>query len=174
MFSPIAIVAGMGKRTRSIGKERGLIWTVPDDLRRFAKKTIGRPVIMGRKTFESIIALNGHPLLFRPNIVVSRNPEYKYHGILICNSLEEALDKAYSLKSDEIHIGGGSEIYEQIFPLVDRLYLTLFDDDLIGDTLFPDFKPDFREMKRHGLRDYYGLKYEWVDYVRKRTKKFDH
>lgn len=167
MNIPIALVAGMGVHNRSIGKAGGLLRVVPDDLRRFASKTTGNPVIMGRKTYESIIALSGRPLTDRPNIVLSRNPYYEHTGAIVCSSLASALERAAQYTPEEIHIGGGSELYEQVIHRVDRLYLTLFDDDHQGEARFPAFAHEFTEVTRHGVRDHDGLLYEWVDYIRR-------
>lgn len=164
---PIAIVVAMGKQTRVIGRDNKIIWHVPDDLKRFAAKTRGKPVIMGRKTFQSIVDMIGRPLPDRPNIVISRDPAYAYEGATTTNSLDEALDLAAAGHPDEIHIGGGAEIYSKILPRVDRLYVTFFDDDAPGDTYFPEFEHLFVELARHGRREHNGLKYEWVDYVSK-------
>jgi len=163
---PIAIVVAMGKRTRVIGRDNQIIWHVPDDLKRFAAKTRGKPVIMGRKTFESIVDLIGRPLPDRPNIVVTRNPDYRHVGEATMNTLDAALALAASYAPDEIHIGGGEQIYKEILPHVDQLYVTLFDDDTPGDAYFPEFEHLFTEVERHGQREHKGLKYEWVDFKR--------
>jgi len=164
---PVIIVAGMGKNTRAIGKENGLLWHVPDDLKRFKELTMGHPVIMGRKTFESIVEILGKPFPGRTNIVVTRNTDYKYEGAKVAKSLEEALVIAKSEKPEEIHIGGGSEIYKQALPYTDKLFMTLYDDDKDGDTYFPEFSNEFEEVAHHESREHNGIKYEWVDYVRK-------
>ncbi len=164
---PLALVAGMGRHNRSIGKAGGLLRNVPDDMRRFAAKTIGKPVIMGRKTFESVIALSGRPLVDRPNIVLSRNPAYRHEHAIICRSLASALECAAAFAPEEIHIGGGPELYDQVIGQVDRLYLTLFNDDHEGEAKFPSFESEFSEVCRHGVREHQGLEYEWVDYVRR-------
>lgn len=167
MQIPIALVAGMGAQNRSIGKRRGLLRVVPDDLRRFAEKTTGKPVIMGRKTFESIIVLSGQALPKRPNIVLSRDPNFGRDDAIVCRSLDSALECAARDNPEEIHIGGGFEIYSQVIHRVDRLYLTLFHDDHEGDTKFPEFENAFIEVSRHGVREHNGLRYEWIDYVRR-------
>ncbi|OAJ45755.1 dihydrofolate reductase [Pseudomonas marginalis] len=167
MAIPIAVVAGMGRRNRSIGKAGGLLRMVPDDMRRFAAKTIGKPVIMGRKTFESVIALSGRPLADRPNIVLSRNPAFEHEQAVVCRSLASALECAASYHPEEIHIGGGPELYDQVIDRVDRLYLTLFNDDHEGEARFPSFEDEFIEVCHHGVREHEGLAYEWVDYVRR-------
>src|ERR1700688_558975 len=123
----ISIVAAMG-RNREIGKGNQLLWHIPGDLKRFKQLTMGHPVIMGRKTFESIVSKLGKPLPGRTNIVISRDKNWSYKGAVIAHSLEEAFSKASNTDSEEVFIGGGSQIYEQALPHVDRLYLTLIDD----------------------------------------------
>lgn len=164
---PIVIVAGIGARTHAIGKDNKILFHVPEDLKRFKELTLGHPIIMGRKTFESIVAMLGKPLPDRQNIVVTRDTNYKCEGVLVANTLADALNLAKSLKPKEIHIGGGGEIYKQILPLTDKLFLTLFDDDRAGDSFFPDYEKDFKEVARHGVRESDGFKYEWVDFERK-------
>lgn len=164
---PVVIVAGIGAKTRAIGKDNQILFHVSDDLKRFKDLTLGHPIIMGRKTFESIVAMLGKPLPNRQNIIVTRDTNYTYEGVTVANSLANALNLAKSLNPKEIHIGGGAEIYKQIIPLTDKLFLTLFDDDRAGDSFFPDYEKDFKEVARHGIREHDGLKYEWVDYVRK-------
>lgn len=169
MFSktPVVVVAAMGKKTRAIGKENGLLWHVPDDLRRFKELTMGHPVIMGRKTFESILEILGKPFPGRTSIILTRDISYDYEGVRVANSLEEAFEKALEEKPTEIHVGGGEEIYKQALPYVDRLHLTFFDDDKTGDAHFPAFEEGFAVSKEHGPVEHEGLKYQWVDYERK-------
>ena len=93
---PVAIVAGLSATTRAIGRENGLLWHVPDDMKRFKTLTLGKPVIMGRKTFESIVAILGKPLPGRTNIVITRNLEYFYPGAITATNLEEAFEIAVS------------------------------------------------------------------------------
>ena len=160
-------MVGMGKDTRAIGRENGLLWHVPDDLKRFKRLTMGYPVIMGRKTFESIIDILGTPFPGRTNIVVTRNPDYQYDGVVVVDSLAAAFEAAESEDPAEIHIGGGAQLYQQALPYTDRLYVTEYHEDREGDTNFPEFKQEFEEQTRHGLREYKDINYEWVDYVRK-------
>lgn len=164
---PVVIVAGMGKSNRVIGKENGLLWHVPADMKRFKAITLGHPVIMGRKTFESIVAILGKPLPGRTNIVVTRNSGYEHKGALIAVSLEEAFALAATLNPTEIHIGGGAELYQQALPFVDRLHLTFFFDEKDGDTFFPDFSQDFIEVAKHELQEHDGVQFQWVDFKRK-------
>lgn len=129
---------------------------------------MGHPVIMGRKTFESIVAMLKKPLPGRANIVVTRDESYTYEGAKVAHSLEEGLEIAAGEGPKEIHIGGGAEMYKMALPYVDKLYLTLFDDDRAGDTFFPDYAGDFKPVVRHGVREHQGLRYEWVDFERKK------
>ncbi len=165
----IVIVAALSRDTHTIGRENGLLWHIPDDMRRFKELTADHPIIMGRKTFESILAILGKPLPGRQNIVVTRNTEYTYPGVIVFSSLEEALTEAQKLDQQEIHIGGGAEIYRQALPLVDTLHLTLIDDQPEGDTFFPSFETDFEVIKEHEKKEHNGLSYQWVDYTRKRS-----
>lgn len=169
---PVAIVAGMSKADRAIGIENGLLWHVPEDMKRFKALTLGKPVIMGRKTFESIVAIIGKPLPGRTNIVITRNQDYFYPGAITAITLDEAFKIAAAEKPTEIHIGGGEEIYRQALPFVDRLYLTLFHDETDGDAFFPEFESSFSESKRAPLQHHEGLTYEWVDYVRKNPLEY--
>ena len=122
-----------------IGRNNELPWYLPQDLKYFKSVTLGKPVIMGRKTFESI----GKPLPGRTNIVVTRQVEWKVAGVLVAQSLQEALDIANQFRaelhqlSDEVMVIGGAEIYRHALPLADRVYLTRIDVDIPGDAHFP-------------------------------------
>src|SRR6185436_4027946 len=102
-------------------------WRIPEDLQRFKRLTTGHPIIMGRKTFESIVSYLGHPLPERTNIVVTRDANWTYEGVVTAGSVEEGIEKAKQLDAEEIHIGGGAEIYKQALPYINKLYLTLID-----------------------------------------------
>jgi dihydrofolate reductase len=164
---PVVIVAGIGAKTRAIGNKNQLLFHVPDDLKRFKELSMGHPIILGRKTFESIVSMIGKPLPGRTNIVVTRDESYKHEGAKVAHSLEKAFDVATSEYPREIHIGGGAEMYKQALPYVDKLFLTLFDNETEGDSTFPEYKDDFIEITRHEPREYNGLKYEWIDFERK-------
>lgn len=165
---PVAIVAGLSKQTRAIGQNNELLWHVPADLKRFKELTTGKPVIMGRKTYESILSILGKPLPNRTNIVVTRQSDYQTTaGVYIASTLEDAFELAAKENPTEIHIGGGAEMYRQAMPFVDKLYLTLFDDNVEGDAHFPSIENDFIEVNRSKIQNHNELKFEWVDYVRK-------
>lgn len=160
----VCIVVAIG-RNRELGKDEKLLWHIPEDLKRFKALTLGHPVIMGRKTFESIVGYLGKPLPGRTNIVVTRDSAWSYEGVIVCHSLEEAIAKGKELDTEEVHIGGGAQLYEQALPLVDKLYLTFIDDAKEADTFFPPFESEFKEVKREE-REHDGLKYAWVDMER--------
>jgi len=163
----VVIVAAMSKDRRALGHKNKLLWHIPEDLKRFKEKTLGHPIIMGRKTFESIVAILGKPLPGRQNIVVTKNKEYFFDGVLVASSLEEAMEKARELDKEEIHIGGGAEIYSQALPFVDELYVTFVTDEPESDTFFPPFENEFKVREVHELREHDGLSYLWIDYIRK-------
>ncbi|HVY73141.1 MAG TPA: dihydrofolate reductase [Candidatus Paceibacterota bacterium] len=161
MSARVAITVAIG-RDREIGLNGKLLWHIPDDLKRFKNLTLGHPVIMGRKTFESILNILGKPLPGRTNIVITRDQNWSYEGVLVFHSLEEALAKAHELEQEEIHIGGGSDLYKQALPFVDRLYLTLVDDTKEADTYFPEYEQEFTKKISEEVREQGGLKYTWV------------
>lgn len=118
-----------------IGKDNDLPWYLPADLKYFKKMTINHPVIMGRKTYESI----GLPLPKRTNIVLTHDPYYLSSNILVAHSLEEAIALAYDLDNEEVFVIGGATIFESCFPFFDRLYITEVHAEIEGDTFFPDW-----------------------------------
>ena len=130
MISIIVAIA----RNGVIGNGNALIWRIAEDLRRFKALTTGHPVIMGRKTYDSI----GRPLPNRTNVVVTRRKDYRPEGCLVAGSLEQAV--GLFDQSEEIFIIGGAQIYAQAMPMADRLYLTEIDSDYEGDTRFPEWK----------------------------------
>jgi dihydrofolate reductase len=134
---------------RVIGVNNRLPWHIPEDFRWFKKYTIGHPVIMGRKTFESI----GKPLPGRKNFVITRQLDYRAPGAFICRSLEGAIEKSSGSTKNEIFIIGGESIYKDALKLTNRIYLTLIHKDYRGDSYFPEisdnsFKTIFKEMHK--------------------------
>ncbi len=118
---------------RVIGKDNDMPWYLPADLAYFKKTTLGKPIIMGRKTYESI----GRPLPGRKNIVISRDDEYRAEGVEVVGSVEAAL----ALVSDveEVMVIGGGAIYKHCLPAAQRLYITHIDANIVGDTYFPKY-----------------------------------
>lgn len=142
MLSLIAAVA----RNRVIGKDNRLLWHLPEDMKHFREVTRGKPVIMGRKTWESLPE-KFRPLPGRHNIVVSRNPNYNAPGATLADSLESAIRLAGI--EDELFVIGGETLYRQALPLAHRLYLTKIDRDYEGDAFFPEILPgDWKETSR--------------------------
>jgi dihydrofolate reductase len=158
----VCIVVAIG-RNRELGKDDKLLWHIPDDLKRFRALTMGHPVIMGRKTFESIVGYLKKPLPGRTNIVVTRDSNWSYDGAVVCHSLKEAIEKASALDQEEIHIGGGAQLYEQALPFVDKLYLTVIDDAKEADTFFPPYESEFAKVTKEEKREFEGVHYSWID-----------
>ncbi len=166
---PVVIVAAVSRHNRAIGKNNQLLWHIPADMRRFKELTIGKPIIMGRKTFESIIDILGKPLPERKNIVVTRNTDFHYDGVVVAHSLEDALTLAAESHPTEIHIGGGAHLYAEALPIVDRLHITWVDDEIDGDAHFPAFEDDFVLVKESEKQNHNDLSYQWSDYQRKNS-----
>jgi dihydrofolate reductase len=119
-----------------IGKDNALLWRLPDDLKQFKAVTMGKPVIMGRKTYDSI----GKPLPGRTNIVISRQRGLRIEGCTVVDSLDAAFDAAGAVP--EIAVIGGADIYRQALPLADVIYLTEVHATFDGDVTFPSLSPD--------------------------------
>jgi dihydrofolate reductase len=168
MTEKISSIAALN-RNRAIGKDNALLWHIPDDLRRFKELTMGHPCIMGRKTFDSIIATLGKPLPNRTSIVLTRGTLPEYENVIPASSVEDALAKADSLGSNEVFICGGAHIYDAFLPHTDALYLTFVDDDTEGDTHFPEYATDFAETSRSDLHEHAGIRYQFVHLERTRT-----
>ncbi len=123
---------------RVIGRDNKMPWHLSADLKRFRAITMNSPILMGRKTFESI----GKPLDGRTNLILSKNENYQPEGCFVFNSLENALNAAGNF-DEELFIIGGATLYEMALPLAERLYLTDIQAEFQGDTFFPDI--DFNE-----------------------------
>jgi dihydrofolate reductase len=128
----LSLIAAMAK-DRVIGKDNAMPWHLPADLRHFKAVTLGKPVVMGRRTFESI----GRPLPGRRNVVVSRNAQWRADGVEVVASLTAALSLLAGC--EEVMIIGGGQLYAEALPLADRLYLTQIELTVEGDTVFPDY-----------------------------------
>jgi dihydrofolate reductase len=145
----ISIIAIIGKN-RELGRDNHLLWNIPSDLKRFREITKGHPVIMGRKTFESI----GHPLPNRKNIVISHHGPIP--GVSVVGSFDEAIEQVKG--TDEIFVIGGGQIYAAAIEKSDRLYLTIVDADAPdADTFFPNYSPftkviETSDQEENGIR----------------------
>jgi len=150
-------------RNRVIGRNNNLPWYLPGDLKYFKQATMGKPIIMGRKTWDSI----GRPLPGRMNVVISRNPEWQAPaGTTPAKSLDEALVKAEAQAEiedgEEVMIIGGGQIYAEALPMVDRIYVTLVHAQVAGDAFFPEV--DWSEWEELGREDFSASENNPYDY----------
>jgi dihydrofolate reductase len=134
----ISAIAAMAEN-RVIGKNNQLPWHLPADLTHFKTITTGNCILMGRKTYESI----GKPLPNRTNIILTQQPEFAAPGCIVVNSFEEALTHSLAEKNKELIIIGGAQIYTQLLPQIERIYLTIIHHLFDGDVFFPEL--DTRE-----------------------------
>lgn len=161
MPSRLIIVVAID-RQRGIGINNALPWHLPEDLAHFKRTTSGHPIIMGRKTFESI----GRPLPNRRNIVVTRNRDWQHEGAETVGSLEEALQK---LNGADRYIIGGAQIFTEAMPVTDRLIVTEIDHEFPCDTFFPEIdKSVWQETARESHQSDHGYRYDFVTYDRRR------
>jgi dihydrofolate reductase len=164
-MSRIALVVAVS-RNGVIGRDGGLPWNISSDLKRFKAITMGKPVIMGRKTWES---LPKRPLAGRQNFVVTRQKDYRAEGATVVADIHAALAAAGNV--EEIAVIGGGEIYFSMFPKADRIYLTEVDLEVDGDTYFPKLMPsEWREVAHEthpaGPNDSAGFILRTLDRVR--------
>ena len=159
----ISFVVAMDEN-RLIGKENQIPWHLPDDLKRFKKITMGHPIVMGRKTLDSI----GKPLPGRENIVLTRNKNAELPGCTVFYSEAELIDYCRKL-DDEIFVIGGSGLFQMFLPYVDRLYITRIYEKFEGDVYFPEVDLSLFEIveKEKGLKDEKNpFDYEYILYER--------
>jgi dihydrofolate reductase len=144
-------------RNGVIGRDNQLPWHLPEDLKFFKSVTMGKPILMGRKTFESI----GRPLPGRTNIVISRDPQWHSAGVEVAQSLEAALQQGreacHAAGAEEIMVIGGEQIYRMALPLADRLYLTQVDAEIEGDAYFPVVDFDDWQQVSEALPEAYDV-----------------
>lgn len=151
-------------RNRVIGRDGDLPWHLSEDLKFFKAKTMGKPIIMGRKTFESI----GKALPGRTSIVVSRDTEFMSEGVLTVSAVEEAIevgrDIAHMQDQEEVMVIGGAQIYGQALGLADRIYLTEVDAEVDGDVFFPKLEGLWEEVERSEVQvdEKSGVAFSWV------------
>jgi dihydrofolate reductase len=157
----ISLIVAMD-RNRLIGRNNDLPWRLPADLAYFKRVTMGHPIIMGRKTFESI----GKPLPGRENIIVTRNKNFQAEGCTVVHSMSELLER-FASSSEEVFVIGGAELFKEALPVAERLYITHIEEVFEGDTWFPEISKDWKEVSREkGVQDeknpyeYYFTVYE--------------
>lgn len=147
----------------AIGKDNALLWHLPNDLKRFKAITSGHPIVMGRKTFESI----GKPLPNRRNIIITGNPSYQAEGCEIVHSLKEAIELC---KGNDVYIIGGGTIYKEAMAIADKVYLTLVDVELEADTHLENFHLNewmVESSEEHLKDDKHLYNYQFIDYKRR-------
>lgn len=143
----IALIVAMASN-RAIGLGGQMPWHLSADLKKFKQITMGSPILMGRKTYESI----GRPLPGRTNIVISRNPSYKQPGCLVFNDLDKAL--ASCADAEQAFIIGGADLYQSTLPIADTIYLTQIHSEFPGDTFFPGIDAtQWQEVEREDIDD---------------------
>jgi len=158
----ISMIVAMADN-RAIGKNNAMLWHLPDDFKHFKAVTMGKPILMGRKTFESI----GRPLPGRENIVITRNKAFAADGVTIVYSVEAALEAAK--KYDEVMIIGGDSFYQQMLLRSDRLYITEVHQNFEADAFFPEIDlTQWHEVERveHTMDERHAYDYSFVSYVR--------
>lgn len=158
----ISIIAAVSSTNRALGKNGKLLWYIPEDLKRFKQLTTGHPIIMGRKTFESI----GTVLPSRTNIIITKDPNYIAEGCVVVHSLEEAISQSLDKPgSEEVFIIGGGEIYTQALPLATKLYLTVVEGEYEADTFFPDYS-DFNHVVSESEAESGEYEYKFLELVK--------
>jgi dihydrofolate reductase len=156
----ISIVVAMDEKN-GIGKGNKLMWDIPEELKRFREITLGHPIIMGRKTHESI----GRVLPGRTNIVITGDEKFTAEGCVIAHSLDEAIKQAGEIDQEEIFIIGGGQIFKQAMHMADKLYVTLVEGNFKADTFFPDY-PEFKKVVFEKPQESSGHKYKFQELVK--------
>jgi dihydrofolate reductase len=160
-MSKLSIIVAVAGKQRVIGKSGGMPWYIPDELKRFKEITMGHPIIMGRKTHESI----GRVLSGRTNIIVTSNrSQITSNGVVVVSSIEEAIEQAKkSPGAEEIFIIGGGQIYQEAISLADKLYLTYIDKEIKGDVFFPDYSQFTKKVSESLWQENEGIRYKFLE-----------
>jgi len=167
---PIVSLLVAVARNGVIGRNNALPWHLPEDLKRFKALTLGYPVVMGRRTYESIIEQAGKPLPGRENIVVTRRSGYVAPGCRVVHSLEDALAAASG--ANKVFVIGGAEIFALALPLATRLDVTEVHADVQGDVFFPAYdRGEWGEVSREAGAPAQGLRYDFVVYDRRPKRR---
>ena len=155
----ISLIAAMDKN-KVIGKNNSLPWKLPEDMKRFREITQNKPVITGRKTFESI----GKPLPNRTNIIITKDKNYNAEGCVVVHSVDESLKVAKG--NEEVMIIGGEQIFREFLPIANKMYLTFIEQEFEGDSYFPEYnKNEWKEIKREEHKNE-NYKFVFVDLKR--------
>lgn len=165
--APELVLLAALDRKRAIGRDNDLPWKLPDDLGRFKALTLGQPLLMGRRTAESL----GRALPGRRNLVLTRSGRAPWSGMEPIDSVEEALGRAAGDGASVLWVIGGGEVYAQCLPQASRMHLTHVDTEVPGaDTFFPAFDPgewDVTGRERHPADDRHAFPFEFIDYRRR-------
>ncbi|KKQ45408.1 MAG: Dihydrofolate reductase [Candidatus Moranbacteria bacterium GW2011_GWC2_37_8] len=156
----ISIICAIAEN-RAIGKNNQLLWHIPEDFKHFKNITSGHVILMGKKTFESI----GKPLPNRANIVITRDTNFSAEGIIVANSVEEAINKAKEIEKEEVFIIGGGQIYQQAMNMADKLYLTVVEGIFDADTFFPDYS-EFKNVVSERKSSDENFKYIFLELIK--------
>lgn len=163
----ISMIAAVGQNNE-LGANNDMLWRMPNDFKFFKRTTMGHPMIMGRKTLESL----GGPLPGRTHLVVTRNRDFSAEGVLVFHSFEEALNQAAELDPDEVFIIGGGEIYKQGLPFAEKIYLTRIEGKFPkADTYFPKLdSEEWKEIERkaHKADERHKYDYAFTTLIRQR------
>ena len=158
----ISMIVAMAEN-RAIGKNNELLWHLPKDFQHFKSVTMGKPIVMGRKTFESI----GKALPGRKNIVITRDSNFTAEGVVIVHSIAAALEA--SEEFDDVMVIGGASFYEQMLPMTETLYLTVVHQDFEADVFFPEIKAEewnVVERVKHEADEKHAYPYSFITYRR--------
>ncbi|ORU92479.1 MAG: dihydrofolate reductase [Cycloclasticus sp. symbiont of Bathymodiolus heckerae] len=159
----ISMIVAMAENN-AIGKDNDLLWHLPDDFKHFKATTMGKPILMGRKTYDSI----GKPLPGRENIVVTRDANFTVEGVTIVNSIDAALTA--SEHYDEVMVIGGASFYEQMLPVAQRLYITLVHTSFEADAFFPEVDLDkwkIIKQSKHAADERHAYSFSFITYERR-------
>jgi len=165
---PLIVLIAALDRHNAIGRDNGLPWRLPDDLKRFKALTLGKPVLMGRKTAQSL----GRALPGRLNLVLTRSGAVPFEGMVAVASIEEAMQQARAQAADELCVIGGGEVYALVLPQADVLHLTHVETSVAdADAFFPQFNPDDWNVvacQAHPADARHAFAFEFADYDRRR------
>lgn len=157
----ISIIAAIDQK-RGLGKNNELLFKIPEDLKRFKELTTNHPVIMGRKTYESI----GRLLPNRKNIIITHNSSFIIPDAMVVHSLQEGIEVVQGEEKGEIFVIGGGQIFEQALPIVGKLYLTIVEGTYDADTFFPEYSSIFKKVVSKHSGESGGYKYTFLDLER--------
>lgn len=155
----------------AIGKDGQLLVSIPEDMKLFRSETMGKVVVMGRKTLESFPG--GNPLKNRTNIVITTNKSYQKEGVIVCHSIEDALCELKKYESDDIYVIGGETIYRQFLPYCSVAHVTKIDYEYEADTFFPNLDEDanWSETDSSEEKTYFDLEYYFKKYENANVKE---